>query len=59
VDDYVAIAVRLGRDWEWRDRIARKIADNLPRAHEDMAAIDGLRRFIEDAVAAALPARPG
>ncbi len=55
VEDYIAIAVRLGRDKAWRRRIARKIADNLPRAYEDMAAIDGLRGFIEEAVDAATP----
>lgn len=50
VEDYVSIAVRLGRSRAWREEVSAKARRNIHHAYEDMAAIDGLRDFIENSV---------
>jgi protein O-GlcNAc transferase len=51
VDDYVRIAVRLGKDPGWRDQIAEKINVNASRVYRDTESVRGLERFLEEAVA--------
>jgi predicted O-linked N-acetylglucosamine transferase (SPINDLY family) len=49
LEDYVEIAVTLGRDRARRDALARLIAENKPRAFEDMNYIHALEDFLERA----------
>jgi predicted O-linked N-acetylglucosamine transferase (SPINDLY family) len=51
LDDYVAIAARLGRDAEWRTRVRRAVANGKCRAFRDTAPIRALEVFLADAVA--------
>jgi protein O-GlcNAc transferase len=51
LDDYIALAVRLGLNADWRHQIRKKIAKNKKRIYRDMACIRGLEEFIERAVA--------
>jgi predicted O-linked N-acetylglucosamine transferase (SPINDLY family) len=46
VDDYVAIAVRLGRDPEWRAFIKRRVAANKHRVYRDRSCIAALEEFL-------------
>jgi predicted O-linked N-acetylglucosamine transferase (SPINDLY family) len=55
VDDYVRIAVRLGKDAGWRNQIAEKISVNASRVYRDMESVRGLERFLEEAVAGRVP----
>jgi predicted O-linked N-acetylglucosamine transferase (SPINDLY family) len=50
--EYVARAVRLGRDAGERDAVRAKLVANAGRAFDDDAAVRGLERFLEAAVAA-------
>jgi predicted O-linked N-acetylglucosamine transferase (SPINDLY family) len=50
VDDYVAIAVRLGRDAAARAAVRARIAANKPRVYGDRACIAALEDFLERAV---------
>ncbi len=47
VDDYIAIAVRLGRDTAWRDSLKDSIARNLDRVYRDRASIVALEEFLD------------
>jgi predicted O-linked N-acetylglucosamine transferase (SPINDLY family) len=47
VDDYVAIAVRLGRDAAARDAVRARIAANKPRVYGDRACIAALEAFLD------------
>ncbi len=51
LDDYVAIAVRLGRDAGWRAQLRSLIAEGKSRAFEDMDYIRALETFLADATA--------
>jgi predicted O-linked N-acetylglucosamine transferase (SPINDLY family) len=57
VDDYVAIAARLGREPEWRAEVKRRIGDNKHLVFRDSEAIRGLEEFF--ARAARGEAAPG
>lgn len=50
-EDYIDIACRLALDPAWREEVSSRIRANIHRAYEDMEAIYGLERFIEEAVA--------
>lgn len=49
LEDYVEIAVTLGRDRARRETLARLIAENKPKAFEDMDYIHALEDFLERA----------
>ena len=57
IDDYVATAVRLGRDAEWRTQLRRRIADCKPRLYRDRSVITALEDF-SNAQPAARPRAP-
>jgi predicted O-linked N-acetylglucosamine transferase (SPINDLY family) len=46
VDDYIAIAVRLARDADWRRAIAAQMAANRHRVYGDRACIEALEAFL-------------
>jgi predicted O-linked N-acetylglucosamine transferase (SPINDLY family) len=46
-DDYVALAVRLGRDMEWRKKIAAEVAARRERLYRDAAPVRALEGLIE------------
>ena len=48
-DDYVAIAVRLGKDAEWRRHLSSRIVAERGKLYNDDAPIEGLARFLEKA----------
>ncbi len=50
LEDYIAIAVRLGHDTVWRETIRRAVARNKHRAFRDDAPIRSLETFLENAV---------
>jgi protein O-GlcNAc transferase len=54
LDDYVEIAVALGRDRSRREALARAIATNKSKAFEDMDYIRALEDFLERAARGAL-----
>ena len=45
IDDYVAIAVRLAQDGEWRMALHRKIAVDKHRTYRDQECIAALNEF--------------
>ncbi len=53
VEDYIAIAARLGTDRGWRSTIAQKIAANQHRAYRDPACIKALEAFFQQVTRAA------
>lgn len=50
VDEYIAIAVKLGTDEDYRDEISEKIAERKHRAYGDMAPVKALEEFLERVV---------
>ena len=46
-DDYVQIAVRLGKDCTWRERIADKVKKQRSRVFNDETPIRALEEFFE------------
>jgi len=50
LDEYVELAVRLGRDSEWRRYLSEKIAENKHRIYRDMTCITTLENFLKKAV---------
>ncbi len=50
LDEYVAIAKRLGTDAEWRKHISQKISAAKQLAYRDNACIRGLEEFLKSAV---------
>jgi protein O-GlcNAc transferase len=50
IQDYVDLAVKLGKDAEYRRMISEKIADNKYRIHNDRTCITALEDFMEKAV---------
>lgn len=57
VDDYVAMAVRLARDSDWRAAVKAKIAGAKHRVYGDRACISAFEEFLERAVWQDPPAR--
>jgi predicted O-linked N-acetylglucosamine transferase (SPINDLY family) len=51
VDDYIALAVRFGREPELRARVRAKIAANRAKLYGDEACVRGLEDFLVQAVA--------
>ncbi|MBV8826966.1 MAG: tetratricopeptide repeat protein [Bradyrhizobiaceae bacterium] len=47
IDDYVATAVRIGRDTRWRAELRDRIATNKHRVMRDRACITALEDFLE------------
>ncbi|MGE0225394.1 MAG: hypothetical protein AB7F35_00095 [Acetobacteraceae bacterium] len=54
-DDYVAAAVRLGRDEAFRGQVAARLASGKARLYGDPAPVRWLEEFLEDAVDRACP----
>jgi len=50
LDDYVAIAARLGRDATWRSEVRQAVARGKARAFHDAQYIRALETFLADAV---------
>jgi predicted O-linked N-acetylglucosamine transferase (SPINDLY family) len=50
VDDYVAIATRLGQDTQFRQTMSSRMAENRHRLYEDRAPVTALENFLEGAV---------
>jgi protein O-GlcNAc transferase len=50
LDEYVAIAARLGRDADWRAEVRHAVAQRKPRAFADVAYMRGLEAFLLDAI---------
>jgi predicted O-linked N-acetylglucosamine transferase (SPINDLY family) len=50
LDEYVAIAGRLGKEVEWRKHISEKISKLKHRVYRDTACIRGLEEFLKQAV---------
>lgn len=48
--EYVGIAIRLGRDREWRDRIVRRLVAGYPSLYWDCRGIRALEDFLLSAV---------
>jgi predicted O-linked N-acetylglucosamine transferase (SPINDLY family) len=57
IDEYVAIAVRLGCDGDWREEVRRMVASGKARAFMDVDYVRGLEVFLSEAVMGA--DRPG
>jgi predicted O-linked N-acetylglucosamine transferase (SPINDLY family) len=50
IDEYVSLAVRLGRDPEWRKEISEKISHLKHLANRDAECIRGLEQFLKEVV---------
>ncbi len=50
VDDYIAIATRLGQDAQYRREISARMAENRHKAYFDRAPVTALEDFLETAV---------
>jgi protein O-GlcNAc transferase len=50
IDEYVSLAVRLGKDTEWRRYISDKIAANKHIVYRDKTCITALEDFLENTV---------
>ena len=50
VDDYVAIATRLGKDTQFRRAISSRMAENRHKIYRDRAPVTALEDFLEKAV---------
>jgi predicted O-linked N-acetylglucosamine transferase (SPINDLY family) len=48
LDAYLEIAVRLGRDKEWRMELRRRVLQNKHRVYNDRACIAALEDFLEE-----------
>ena len=47
IDDYVAVAIRLGRDNQFRQAISSRMAKNRDKVYRDRALVTALEDFIE------------
>ena len=47
IDDYVALAVRMGRDRSWRSQIKQRVASDKHRLYRDRTCIAALGDFLE------------
>jgi predicted O-linked N-acetylglucosamine transferase (SPINDLY family) len=50
IDEYVDIAVKLGKDPQWRKHISDRMSENKHRVYRDTTCIRALEDFIEKAV---------
>ncbi len=50
IDEYIALAVRLGNDMEFRINVSERISKNKFRLYRDKTCIEALEKFIEDVV---------
>ena len=50
LDDYISIAIRLGKDSAWRNQISEKIAANKHCIYRDITCIKALEDFLDLAV---------
>jgi protein O-GlcNAc transferase len=50
IDDYVAIATRLGRDSQFRQAVSSRMAENRHKLYRDRAPVTALEDFLESAV---------
>ena len=50
IDDYVAVAIRLGRDNQFRQAISSRMAKNRDKVYRDRAPVTALEDFIERSV---------
>jgi predicted O-linked N-acetylglucosamine transferase (SPINDLY family) len=50
VDAYVALAVRMGRDRDWRAEIKARVATDKHRLYRDRSCIAALENFLERTV---------
>lgn len=50
VEDYADVAVRLGTDGAWRDRVAKQIGMNLHRIFDDPVFLEEAERFLMSVV---------
>jgi predicted O-linked N-acetylglucosamine transferase (SPINDLY family) len=50
IEDYIDIAVKLGKDKGFRKIISEKIASNKNKVYRDNECIEGLEKFFEDVV---------
>jgi len=50
IDDYVAIATRIGRDGQFRKTISSRMAANRDKVYRDRAPVTALEDFIERSV---------
>jgi hypothetical protein len=50
VDDYIAIATRLGQDTQFRQTMSSRMAENRHRLYGDRAPVTALENFLEGAV---------
>ncbi len=50
IDEYIALAVRLGKDHKFRSQISEKISTNKFRLYRDKTCIEALEKFIESVV---------
>ncbi len=48
--EYIAIAVKLGLDQDWRYNLKKKIETNLDRIYNDLECIKGLEQFYQQVV---------
>jgi predicted O-linked N-acetylglucosamine transferase (SPINDLY family) len=49
IDDYVALAVRIGRDLPWRAELKQGVARNKHRLYRDRSCIAALEDFLDRA----------
>jgi protein O-GlcNAc transferase len=47
VDEYVALAVRIGRDPAWRSDLKRRVVEQRHRLYRDRTCIEALQNFLE------------
>ena len=50
IDEYVELAVKLGKDSDWRRYISEKIKNNKPLVYRDITCITALEDFLERVV---------
>ena len=50
LDEYIKLAIRLGKDLEWRRRISDKISVNKHRVYRDKTCIAALENFLEKTI---------
>jgi protein O-GlcNAc transferase len=50
IENYLEIAIKLGRDHTWRKYISDKIAENKHLIYRDITCINALEKFLENAV---------
>jgi protein O-GlcNAc transferase len=54
-EEFIALAIRLGRDPEARLGLRRRIARDKHRLYNDRSAVEGLARYLEDAARSIAP----